>query len=191
MRGSFRSVCLPQKHRSSARRVHTRTNLADGPSEGERSRVRARLILGFLFFAICLGLGYPGVSRYDPRQVEGLRDTRRYVAMLEGTAGWKTQQELRVLVPFLARPIYRAAAGRVGTWRPEFLALLIVTSVFVAWAAVLLVAIGERVGWIVCHWIDIIVPIPPELQRRQCSARGARGFCRGVSDHRAYVGIAH
>ncbi|MEO7501257.1 MAG: hypothetical protein ABIW94_01335 [Gemmatimonadaceae bacterium] len=108
--------------------------------------MRARLILGLLFFAICLGLGYPGVSRYDPRQVEGLGDTRRYVAMLEGTAGWKTQQELRVLVPFLARPIYRAAIGRVGTWRPEFVALLIVNSVFVAWAAVLLAAIGERVG---------------------------------------------
>jgi len=107
--------------------------------------VRARLILGFLFFAICLGLGYPGVSRYDPKQVEGLRDTRRYVAMLEGTAGWKTQQELRILVPFLARPIYRAAMGRVGTWRPEFLALLIVNSAFVAWAAVLLVGVAERV----------------------------------------------
>jgi hypothetical protein len=122
-----------------------RTNLAEGRCEGERSRVRARLILGFLFFAICFGLGYPGVSRYDPKQVEGLRDTRRYVAMLEGTAGWKTQQELRVLVPFLARPIYHAAEGRVGTWRPEFLALLIVNAVFVAWAAVLMVAIGERV----------------------------------------------
>jgi hypothetical protein len=107
--------------------------------------VRARLILGFLFFAICLGLGYPGVSRYDPRQVTGLHDTHRYVAMLEGTAGWKTQQELRVLVPFLARPIYRAAVGRVGSWRPEFLALLIVNSVFVAWGAVLLVGVGERV----------------------------------------------
>lgn len=107
--------------------------------------MRPRLILGFLFFAICLGLGYPGVSRYDPKQVEGLRDTRRYVAMLEGTAGWKTQQELRILVPFLARPIYRAAMGRVGTWRPEFLALLIVNSAFVAWAAVLLVGVAERV----------------------------------------------
>ena len=107
--------------------------------------MRARLTLGLLFFAICLGLGYPGVSRFDPKQVEGLRDTRRYVAMLEGTAGWKTQQELRVLVPFLSRPIYGAAVGRVGSWRPEFLALLIVNSVFVAWAAVLIVAIGERV----------------------------------------------
>src|SRR5688500_20246253 len=64
--------------------------------------------------------------------------------MLEGTAGWTTQQELRVLVPFLARPIYRAVDGRVGTWRPEFLALLIVNSVFVAWAAVLLAGVGER-----------------------------------------------
>jgi hypothetical protein len=108
--------------------------------------VRARLILGLLFFAICLGLGYPGVSRYDPKQVYGLHDTRRYVGMIEGTVGWKTQQELRVLVPFLARPIYHAALGRVGTWRPEFLALLIVNSVFVAWAAVLLVGIGERVS---------------------------------------------
>jgi hypothetical protein len=121
-------------------------NLADEPRERERSRVRARWILGLVFFAISLGLGYPGVSRYDPRQVEGLRDTRRYVAMLEGTAGWKTQQELRVLVPFLARPVYRAAVGRVGTWRPEFLALLIVNSVFVAWAAVLLVGVAERVS---------------------------------------------
>ncbi len=122
-----------------------RANLADEPRERERSRVRARLILGLLFFAICLGLGYPGVSRYDPRQVEGLHDTRRYVAMLEGTAGWNTQQELRVLVPFLARPIYHAAVGRVGTWRPEFVALLVVNSVFVAWAAVLLVGVAERV----------------------------------------------
>ena len=107
--------------------------------------MRARLILGFVFFAICLGLGYPGVSRYDPKEVAGLHDTRRYVNMLEGTAGWTTQQELRVLVPFLARPIYRAVDGRVGTWRPEFLALLIVNSVFVAWAAVLLAGVGERV----------------------------------------------
>lgn len=65
--------------------------------------------------------------------------------MLEGTAGWKTQQELRVLVPFLARPLFSATVGRVGSWRPEFLALLIVNSVFVAWAGVLMVAIGERV----------------------------------------------
>jgi hypothetical protein len=108
-------------------------------------RVRSRLILGFLFFAICLGLGYPSVSRYDPTQVDGLTDTRRYVAMLEGTAGWRTQQELRVLVPFLARPIYRATVGRVGTWRPEFLALLMINSAFVAWAAVLISGIGERV----------------------------------------------
>jgi hypothetical protein len=34
----------------------------------------------------------------------------------------------------------------VGTWRPEFLALLIVNSMFVAWAAVLLISIGERVA---------------------------------------------
>ena len=112
----------------------------------ERSRVRVRLILGFLFFGICLGLGYPGVARYDARDVAGLHDTGRYVKMLEGTAGWTTQQELRVLVPFLARPIYRAADGRVGTWRPQFLALLIVNSVFVAWAAVLLAGVGERVS---------------------------------------------
>ena len=115
------------------------------PADASVPPVLARLILGFLFFAICLGLGYPGVSRYDPTQVQGLRDTQRYVAMLDGTAGWKTQQELRVLVPFLARPFYRASIGRVGTWQPEFFALLVVNSVFVAWAAVLLVGIGERV----------------------------------------------
>lgn len=104
--------------------------------------MRARLIPGFLFFAICLGLGYPGLNRYDPRQVEGLRDTQRYVDMMDGRSA---RTELRVLVPLLARPISRATDGRIGSWNADFFALLVVNSLLVAWTAVLLLSIGERV----------------------------------------------
>jgi hypothetical protein len=119
--------------------------LASAPDWYQRSRVRARLILGSLFFLISLGLGYPGLHRYNPRNVEGLKDTQRYVEMVNGTAAWTAQQELRVLVPFLARPISRVSVGHIGAWNSDFFGLLIVNSFFVAWAAILLLSIGERV----------------------------------------------
>lgn len=108
--------------------------------------MRSRLLTLLLFFAICLGLGYAGLQRYDPTTTEGLRDSSRYVEMVDGTSSWTEQQELRVLVPFLARPISRATANRIGKWNPELLGLLVVNSLFVAWAAVLLMSIAERVG---------------------------------------------
>ncbi len=107
--------------------------------------MRARLLTGFLFFAICLGLGYAGLQRFDPTTTEGVRDSRRYVEIVAGTSRWTVQQELRVLVPFLARPISRMTAGRVGNWNPNLLGLLVVNSFFVAWAAVLLMSIAARV----------------------------------------------
>lgn len=101
--------------------------------------------LGALFFAVCLGLGSSGLQRYDPRLVKGLADTRSYAAMVEGRPAEQPAHALRLLVPALASPIASIARGRIGTWNPEFLGLLIVNSFFVAWSALLLTAIG---GWI-------------------------------------------
>src|SRR6516164_7910863 len=43
--------------------------------------VAHRGILWLLFFLICMGLGYPTISRYDPRTTHGLEDTTAYAAM--------------------------------------------------------------------------------------------------------------
>jgi hypothetical protein len=107
--------------------------------------VRTKLLPGLLFFAISLGLGYSGLHRFDPRRVEGLGDTQRYVRMVDGTSAWTDQQDLRVLIPMIARPISGLAKGRIGTWNADFLALLIVNSFFVAWSGLLLFSIGRRV----------------------------------------------
>ena len=55
--------------------------------------------------------------------------------------------EFRVLVPWLARPIYHIAEGHIGTWEPVFLGLLVVNAFFVATTTYLLVAIGRLLVW--------------------------------------------
>lgn len=44
----------------------------------------------------------------------------------------------RILVPWLAKPIYRVARGRIGSWDPVMFGLLAVTSAFVTLTAILL-----------------------------------------------------
>lgn len=48
----------------------------------------------------------------------------------------------RVLIPWLARPVYHLARGRSGSWDPVVLGLLSVDSLFVAATAVLIVMMG-------------------------------------------------
>jgi hypothetical protein len=50
----------------------------------------------------------------------------------------------RVMVPLLARPLARLAAGRVGTWEPVFVGFLIVNAFFTATTAYLLVLVARR-----------------------------------------------
>jgi hypothetical protein len=107
--------------------------------------VKAKLILAAVFFSICFGLGYAPLNRYDPAKVIGTSDVGSYVAMVDGRQDVPPKRAVRVLVPFLARPIANAANGRIGTWNPILFALLIINSAFVAWTAVLLLAIGEFV----------------------------------------------
>src|SRR5438093_1077025 len=51
----------------------------------------------------------------------------------------------RILVPYLAKPLYWLAKDRVGSWHPILFALLVVNAIFTATAACLLVLIGQKI----------------------------------------------
>jgi hypothetical protein len=104
-------------------------------------------ILWSLFFLICMGLGYPTLNRYDPRSITGLYDSRAYYSLVTGTPLKEDQSDLahRVLVPFVAKPIYWLVNGHLRTWEPVFFALLAANSFFIATTACLLVSVSHRV----------------------------------------------
>jgi hypothetical protein len=101
-------------------------------------------VLWILFFLISFGLGYATLNRYDPRTT-GLKDTVAYYEIVaHGPTADLEHMRFRVLVPFLAKPFYWAARGRVGTWDPVFFGLLVANSLLVATTALLLVRIGSQ-----------------------------------------------
>ncbi len=108
---------------------------------------RSRLALLYvLFFLICCGLGYPSLNRVDFRAgVGGLNDVRGYAAMVEAPPismeGLHTS--FRVLLPYMAKPIYRAALGHIGTWDPVMFSLLVVDALFVAGTSLVLVIVVD------------------------------------------------
>lgn len=104
------------------------------------------LALWCIFFLVCMSLGYPTLNRYDPRLVPGLYDSNAYSALVSGD-GLPNGGELghRILVPYLAKPVYWLAKGHVGTWDAVFFALLVVNSFFSAATAYLLVNAGYRI----------------------------------------------
>lgn len=97
------------------------------------------------FFLISVGLGYPTLNRYDPGKIGGLFDPAAYAALVTDSQLSDSQLDLahRVLVPYLARPIYWLVKNRLGSWNPAFFALLVVNSSFVASTAWLLAKIGR------------------------------------------------
>jgi uncharacterized membrane protein len=103
-----------------------------------------KLILWSLFFLICMGLGYPTIIRYDPSSVPGLADSEGYSSMVTG-GNLAGDEAHRVLVPYLAKPLYRLVNGHLHNWNPVFFALLVVNSFFIATTAYLLVVISERI----------------------------------------------
>jgi len=111
--------------------------MADGAGGVPWSRLAA---LFALFFSMCLGLGYPGLNRVDWRTAPGLADVQWYVGMVDGdrVPFPDDHRQYRILVPYLARPVYWAAKGHVGTWDPAMLGLLVVDSLLVAGTAALL-----------------------------------------------------
>jgi hypothetical protein len=103
------------------------------------------LVLWAVFFVTAFSLGYPTLNRYNPATT-GLADTQYYVAMVEkdirdvGGSHWR----YRVMVPLLAKPVYWAAQGHIGSWHPGFFALLVVNAAFAASTALLLAFLGRR-----------------------------------------------
>src|SRR5215210_642072 len=99
---------------------------ATGPPSPERLTIRYFLLLWPLFFAICLGLGYPALKRYDPRATQGLSDTYKYYAMVTGADDSNSKElfRCRVLVPYVARPFYWFAQTYLHPVNPVFFALL-------------------------------------------------------------------
>ncbi|MEP6741579.1 MAG: hypothetical protein ABJB61_03700 [bacterium] len=108
--------------------------------------LRYFLLVGTLFFSICFGLGYPSIKRYDPREIEGLSDAANYYLLASGgnTSTMREVFHCRVLVPFLARPIYLIAQPYLRGWNAGFFALLVVNSLFCAATACITIAIGYR-----------------------------------------------
>lgn len=112
-----------------------------------RSRL---LLLLLLFFFICCGLGYPSLNRVDWRKAPGgLSDVQTYAALVTAppAADLNDHMQYRVLVPYLAKPFYRFAKNRIGTWDPIMFGLLIANSFLVAsTATVLLIVTRSQLG---------------------------------------------
>jgi hypothetical protein len=106
------------------------------------------VVLWLLFFLISMGLGYPTLNRYDPRTVPGLYDAKAYYAMVVNQPLQEDQADLghRILVPYLARPVYRLAQNHLGTWNSAFFALLAVNALFTATTGLLIVLTACRIA---------------------------------------------
>ncbi len=100
-------------------------------------------VLWVLFLLICFGLGYPTLNRYDARKL-GPDWEGYYRTVLHEDVAEDFPFNERVLVPAVARPFAMLARGRVGTWDPVWLGLLVANCLFAATAAFLLLRIGLR-----------------------------------------------
>jgi hypothetical protein len=113
-----------------------------------RDRQTGAALLFCVFFLVACGLGYPILNRFDPRQTPGLSDVKTYASLVTGTDGLDAEdmrfRRFRVLVPWLAKPFYVLARGRVATWDPVMFGLLVADSLFVAGTAVLIFVLGSR-----------------------------------------------
>ena len=109
--------------------------------------IRNLLLLWPLFFAICFGLGYPTLQRYNPANTGGMSDTTKYLAITTGedTSVFKELFRCRLLVPYVARPFYWFAKTYLPSWNAGFFGLLMANALFCATTACLIVSIGNRV----------------------------------------------
>jgi hypothetical protein len=102
-------------------------------------QIFSNLILFYVFFGICLGLGYATVNRYDLRDT-GVRDSRAYFEMADFSyAEMSPPYRYRVLTPSLAGVIQKGLSYvPLGTWSKVAFSFLIVNSFFMALAACIL-----------------------------------------------------
>lgn len=99
-----------------------------------------------LFFLICFGLGYPTLNRYYPPQIAGTSDSAQYFNMVKtGIQDAELHWRYRVLVPYLAKPVYWLAKTHIGSWHPISFGILIINSAFVAVSAYLLIVLTLKI----------------------------------------------
>jgi len=113
----------------------------------DRLSAQRHVLLFALFFAICLGLGYPILNRIDwQRAPGGLTDLQEYAKLVTASPTPDPEQhvQFRVLVPYVARPFYWLARNHSGSWDPVTFGLLVANSLFVSGSVLLLVAIVLR-----------------------------------------------
>ncbi|HMF58241.1 MAG TPA: hypothetical protein VK619_17995 [Pyrinomonadaceae bacterium] len=113
-----------------------------------KKRIARLLLLWSLFFLISFGLGYPSLRRFDPRTTQGLSDSISYYAMVTGQPVGHYRADIfrcRILIPYIARPLYLLASSRLNSWDAVFFGLLIANSLFAASTAALIVAIGRKI----------------------------------------------
>lgn len=103
---------------------------------------RELFVLWWLFFAILAGLGYPTLSRYDPRLCPGVIDSSSYFGLLTRDPGFEGRNSWRVLQPWLGRPIFYLAKSLPFPWEPERFAMLCVTAAIVATSVTVLAQLG-------------------------------------------------
>ena len=84
-----------------------------------------------LFFLIALGMGHPRLDPTDPLPGIGYYDSTIYSRIVLGTQHGEVFEN-RVLVPWVAKPFYWIAQGRVGYWNPVAFALLVSNCLFTA-----------------------------------------------------------
>ena len=110
------------------------------------------ILIWVLFVVMSFFLGYPTLNRYKPELTAALPDTHYYVNLVKLgiTDVLDSHWRYRALIPYIARPIYFIAQGRVGTWDPAFFALLVTNSIFIASSALGLVTIFFKItkNWI-------------------------------------------
>ena len=108
--------------------------------------IRNLLLLWPLFFAICFGLGYPTLQRYNPGYTEGLSDTPKYLAITTAAEAPVFNEifRCRLLVPYVARPFYLFAKTYIPTVNAGFFGLLMANALFCATTACLIASIGNR-----------------------------------------------
>jgi hypothetical protein len=103
-------------------------------------------LLLILFFLICFGLGYPTLNRYDPPQVQGTSDSANYFNLVRtGPQDAGGHWRYRVLVPYLAKPIYWVSQTYIGSWNHISFALLVINSAFVGISAYLLIILALNI----------------------------------------------
>ncbi len=114
--------------------------------EAARGELRAgrSITLWFLFFLFSLALGYPTLNRYDPRDL-GPDQVAYYRMTMGDNAPTEIPFCFRVLVPSVAKPFYLLARGRVATWNPVWLGMLISNSLFCATFSLVLLWMGYRI----------------------------------------------